>query len=163
MNTNSNPGTDILVRLLHEGYSKKAWHGPNLRGALRGMTAREAAWRPAAGRHNIWEIAVHCAYWKYVVRRRILDEKRGSFPIRGSNWFARPDGKPTAERWERDLELLADMHRLLLDAVSELPSEALQAIPRGSRVDTRSIIAGSAMHDVYHAGQIQLVKRLMRK
>lgn len=158
----SHPEIDFLILLLNEGYSKKAWHGPNLRGSIRGLTAREAAWRPGRSRHNIWEIVVHCAYWKYVVRRRILGEKRGNFPLKGSNWFACPVGKPTEVSWRSDIELLAEMHRLLLDAVSGLPSGALGHIPRGSRVDNRSIIAGVAMHDVYHAGQIQLVKRLMR-
>src|SRR5512136_51440 len=80
----------LLLLIVEEGYKNKAWHGPNLRGSVRGLTAKEAAWRPGRNRHNIWEIVVHCAYWKYAVRRRILGGKRGSFPIAGSNWFRRP-------------------------------------------------------------------------
>ena len=59
----------FLLQLLDESYDRKSWHGPNLRGSLRGVTAEEAAWRPAAERHNIWEIALHAAYWKYAVLR----------------------------------------------------------------------------------------------
>jgi len=55
--------------MLDDCYQRKAWHGPNLRGSLRGVTDADALWRPAKGRHNIAELAIHCAYWKYTVRR----------------------------------------------------------------------------------------------
>jgi hypothetical protein len=151
--------TAELLRLIDEGYEKRAWHGPNLRGAIRGLTARQAAWRPGPGRHSIWEIVLHCAYWKYAVRRRILGDKRGSFPRMGSNWLTQPH--PQADpAWRQDIALLADMHGQLRAAVASLGSRDLDTVPRGSRVSIRSIVAGVAMHDVYHAGQIQLVKRL---
>ena len=148
-----------LLRLIDEGYQKRAWHGPNLRGAVRGLTARQAAWRPGPGRHSIWEIVLHCAYWKYAVCRRILGAKRGSFPRKGSNWFAHP-GLENDAAWRQDVALLTDMHQRLRVAVGGLTAPELDRIPRGSRVSTRSITAGAAMHDVYHAGQIQLLKRL---
>jgi hypothetical protein len=87
---------ELLLGLLDEAFERKAWHGPNLRGSLRGLDAKAAAWRPGPGRHNIWETAVHAAYWKYAVRRRLTGEKRGSFARGGSNWFRCPEGKPSA-------------------------------------------------------------------
>jgi uncharacterized damage-inducible protein DinB len=153
------PEITEVLRLLDEGYEKRAWHGPNLRGAIRGLSARQAAWRPGSGRHSIWELVIHCAYWKYAVRRRILGEKRGSFPRKGSNWFAHPNQESEAA-WRQDIALLADMHRQLRGAVAGLKARDLDQLPRGSRVSTRSITAGAAMHDVYHAGQIQFLKRL---
>ena len=98
----------LLLRLVDEAYEIQTWHGPNLRGSLRGVTAAEASRRPAPGRHNIWEIAVHAAYWKYAVRRRILGEKRGSFPLKGSNWFVRPRA---GTDWREDLATLGETHR----------------------------------------------------
>src|SRR5690348_5416895 len=80
----------LVLTLLDEGYQKKTWHGPNLRQSLKGVSARQAAWRPGPGRHNIWEVALHAAYWKYAVRRRIEGGKRGSFALKGHNFFARP-------------------------------------------------------------------------
>jgi uncharacterized damage-inducible protein DinB len=155
------PAIAELLRLIDEGYERRAWHGPNLRGAIRGLTARQAAWRPGPGRHSIWEIVVHCAYWKYAVRRRILGAKRGTFPRQGSNWPTQPHpGDDPA--WRQDVALLADMHRQLRAAVAGLGPRELDTVPRGSRVSTRAIVAGVAMHDVYHAGQIQLLKRLAR-
>ena len=100
----SNDGT-LLLQILDQGYTHGAWHGPTLRQSLRGVSAQMAAWRPAPGRHNIWELTVHAAYWKYIARRRLLGEKRGSFVLKGSNWFKRP--VELSERaWKSDLALL---------------------------------------------------------
>ncbi len=153
------PEMSLLLRIVDEAYEKKAWHGPNLRGSMRGLDAREAAWRPAASRHNIWEIVVHAAYWKYVVRRRLLGERKGSFPLKGSNWFVRP-AIMTLEAWRGDVALLEDIHRKIRAAIAELVPRDLHKIPPGSKVSNAAIISGIAAHDVYHAGQIQLLKRL---
>src|SRR5437870_1140293 len=155
----TSPQISLLLAFIAEGYSQKAWHGPNLRGSIRGLTAKEAAWRPGKNRHNIWEIVVHCAYWKYAVRRRLLDAKRGSFALKGSNWFKRPDGDVSEKAWHQDVKLLEELHRSLVDAVKDMKPSQLNEISRGgSRVPNRQMIAGIAMHDVYHAGQIQLIK-----
>ena len=150
---------DELLFLIEQSYNKKAWHGTNLRGSIRGLSARAAAWRAGTGRHNIWEIMVHCAYWKYVVRRRILGEKRGSFPLKGSKWFQR-SADLGEQAWREDIKLLESCHRSLLDAVSQLNPGELSSSPAGSKVSNLAIIVGIASHDVYHAGQIQLLKRL---
>jgi len=150
-----------LLHLINESYSAGAWHGPNLRGSIRGITAHEAARRPAPGRHNIWEIVVHCAYWKYVVRRRLLGEKKGSFPHKGSNWFHRPMER-SASAWKLDIALLHQCHQEMFRAIRTLGDASLQRKPRGSKVSNAAIIRGIASHDIYHAGQIQLIKRLIR-
>ncbi len=151
------PESSLLLRIIDEAYEKRAWHGPNLRGSIRGVELQVAACRPGPSRHNIWEIVVHAAYWKYAVRRRILGEKRGSFPLKGSNWFIRPTSL-TEEAWREDIALLEDMHRNMRAAVAGFSPKDLQKIPRGSKVSNASIIYGIALHDVYHAGQIQLLK-----
>jgi hypothetical protein len=149
-----------LLSLVDESYSAKAWHGPNLRGSIRGVTFREAARRPAPRRHNIWEIVVHCAYWKYIVRRRTLGANKGTFPLKGSNWFRRPL-EPTAAAWKRDIALLEQCHREMIRALQTLNDGALKRKPAGSKVTHAAIIRGIASPDVYHAGQIQLIKRLV--
>jgi uncharacterized damage-inducible protein DinB len=150
---------NLLLRLIDQAYDRKAWHGPNLRGSVRGLDASTAAWRPQPGRHNIWEIVVHAAYWKYAIRRRLLQEKRGSFPLKGSNWFARPVAV-TDEAWKADLLLLEQAHQTMRAAIAELKPADLRAKRKGSKFTTLDLIAGIAAHDVYHAGQIQLLKRL---
>lgn len=155
------PEIELLLRFLDDAYNRKAWHGPNLRGAIRGVDPRVAAWRSAPGRHNIWELVVHCAYWKYAVRRRILGERRGAFPLKGSNWFGRPAGA-SSQGWRADIVLLQDMHQGLRTVVAGLSPRDLKTIPRGSRVPNLAVLSGIAAHDIYHAGQIQLLKRLAR-
>ncbi len=150
-----------LSGLLDEAYNRAAWHGPNLRGSIRGVTAREAALSPRAGRHCIWEIVVHAAYWKYTVRRRLSEEKRGSFSLPGSNWFDRSKDR-NEKAWRADVALLEKEHRLLREFISSVPPENLDRRPHGSRSTARRMIAGIALHDVYHAGQIQLIKKLLR-
>ena len=81
----------LILALLDEAFERRTWHGPNLKQSIRGVTAKQAAWRPRPGGHNIWEVTLHAAYWKYAVRRRIDGGKRGSFALKGSNFFARPE------------------------------------------------------------------------
>ena len=151
--------SDILLLLdgLDEAFDKKSWHGPNLRGSIRGVTARQAAWRAAANRHNIWEYAVHAAYWKYVVRRRITGEKRGKFPLPGHNFFARPV-ELSEVAWKADIDLLVAQHQDLRRAVLELPA-ALRKDGKEWRAMVH-LIRGASAHDLYHAGQIRLLRRL---
>ena len=150
-----------LLGLLDEAYNRVAWHGPNLRGSIRGVTVREAALSPRPGRHNVWEIVVHAAYWKYAVRRRLLGEKRGSFSLPGSNWFKRPADR-SEKAWRADVALLDREHSLLREAVSSFWPENLDRRAPGSEATARRLIAGIALHDVYHAGQIQLIKKILR-
>ena len=147
----------ILLALLDEGFSRKTWHGPNLVQSLRGLNAKQAAWRPAPGRHNIWEVALHSAYWKYAVRRRLEGGKRGSFVLKGSNFFARPEkGRATEKTWKADRELLVKEHQALRAAM-----EKILRSPRSEKV--LPMLYGIAFHDVYHAGQIRLLRRLQER
>jgi uncharacterized damage-inducible protein DinB len=149
----------LLLRNLEQAFDRRAWHGTNLWGSLRGLTPEEAAWRPHPDRHNVWELLVHAAYWKYRVRRLLTDAGPRAFELRGSNFFPRP-AAGEEQRWDSDLALLKGWHERLLDAVREFPSGRLEE-PVGSNGYThQDLILGAASHDLYHAGQIQLLKRL---
>ena len=150
----------LLLKLLDEAFNKTAWHGPNLRGAIRRVTPAQATWRPRRGRRNIAEIVVHCAYWKYAVRRRILGGKRGSFTLIGSNWFELP-AKLTHDQWKEYVSLLDAQHHALREAVSTAPW-AKMAKPTGGKALANHVY-GVALHDIYHAGQIQYIKALHKK
>jgi hypothetical protein len=152
------PEIKLLLALLDEGYDRPGWHGPNLRGALRGLSAGAAAWKQAPDRNSIWQIALHCAYWKYAVQRRLTGEgRRGSFPRSPSNWPdipVRPDGAS----WKADLALLDAQHRRLRETVAAFPSERLSK--RLGRSTAARLIYGIAAHDLYHAGQVRLLIKL---
>ena len=159
----NDPLAQLLVSI-DQAYDRQSWHGTNLRGSLRGLTAEEASWRPAPGRHNIWELVVHCAYWKYSARRQMLGEPKGTFPYPGSDFFPRPDAassEPAERAWAADLEVLASMHKSLRSAIAGLSPEELAGPARGRKSrQMLDIAVGVAAHDLYHAGQIQLLKRL---
>ena len=152
-------GIAPLLRLYDESYDRKAWHGPNLKGSIRRISSDRAAWRPNPSRHSIAEHVVHCAYWKYALRRRLRGDKRGSFACKGSNWFAIPS--PLSEpSWKEIVALLESEHRLLRDEIAAFPTERLDDLPEGGKIPFVNLLYGIALHDVYHAGQIQLLKRL---
>jgi uncharacterized damage-inducible protein DinB len=148
-----------LLAFFDRAYDRRSWHGPNLRGSLRGLSARDAAWRPAAGRHNVWEIAVHAAYWKYVVLRALTGGKRGAFGRKGSNWFVLPTDS-SEKSWEADLALLDATHRALREAIRKTDPGGLDRRLPGKKTSRGELISGAAAHDFYHAGQIQLIKRM---
>jgi hypothetical protein len=144
----------VLLASMDAAYEKHGWHGTTLRNAVRRVHEAAVYWRPAPGRHNIWELTVHAAYWKYAARRRLLGAvKRGSFPLKGSNWIGSPDGAGQPA-WQEAVALLEDQHRALREVVASLGPKTL-ADPKKVR-----IVYGVAAHDVYHAGQIQLLKKL---
>ena len=151
---------DVMIRQLEQAFDKRSWHGPNLMGSIRGLSEEQARWRPGEGRHNIWEVVVHAAYWKYAVLRKLTNEARGQFSLKGSNWFARPSHDSKDSGLGDDVARLKDYHSRLLAAVRAWPASALDKTAPGKKDTYRDIIIGVAAHDLYHAGQIQLLKRL---
>lgn len=149
---------DLILQNLDQAFDRKSWHGPNLRGALRGVSAEAAARRPGPGRPSIQELVVHLAYWKYAVLRQLTDLPRGAFPLKGSNWFPREGADAT--RWKADLALLDRMHRELRAAVAALSPADLERPSAKGGHRLRDLLLGAAAHDLHHGGQIQLLKRL---
>ena len=157
----SNPSIALLLRLYDQAFRAPAWHGTPLWGTLRGLTPRDTLARPGRGRHNIWEVAVHTAYWKYVVRRRLTRDESPVFPLAGSNWFPSP-ARADAKAWRAVLALLRDQHRLLRAVIARFPADRLRHKGWRSKWTNEEHIYGIASHDLYHAGQVQLIKRLVR-
>ncbi|MGH9431846.1 MAG: DinB family protein [Terriglobia bacterium] len=164
MAKNADQAVQTLVDLIDEAYDHTAWHGPNLKSALRGVTAEMAAWTPEQGRHSIREIVLHAAYWKHQVRRRLSKSNVPAFPARGYNWFSfqKGSGEWNERAWKSLRVLLEGQHRDLRQAVAGLSAVHL-ASPAGRKGQSvTDNVVGVALHDVYHAGQIQLLKRLMQ-
>jgi len=110
---------------------------------------------PGLNRHNIWEVALHAAYWKYAVRRRLEGGKRGSFALEGTNFFPRPEqGKLSEASWKTDKALLLKEHDALRKTMQSVLKKRVP--PK-----VRRMLWGVAFHDVYHAGQIRLLRRRM--
>jgi hypothetical protein len=155
---------DLLLWNLQPPTGRKNWHGgPSPVGALRGVTAAQAAWRPTPRRKSIWELALHIAYWKYTVRRHLEGGEQSRFSRRPANFPAQPD-RPDVDAWARDIALVRSEHERLVAAVRALAGERLGAVPpEGRRWTYGELVLGIAAHDAYHTGQIQLLKRLWQE
>ncbi len=149
----------LLLEVVDQAFTSPAWHGTPLRGTLRGLTARDALWRPHAGRHNIWELVLHTAYWKCMVRRRLERDPKITFPRPGANFPALP-ARSNAAAWKRDRALLDEQHALLRRTIARLDPAELGRRAWRSKWSVAANVYGIASHDLYHAGQIQLLKRL---
>ena len=154
----------LLSDAIQPRSGRQGWHGgPTPVGALRGVTADQARWTPAPKRKSIWVLTLHIAYWKYAVRRLLDGSERGAFPRRPSNWPRLPD-RLDDPSWSADVALLRAEHERLVEAVSAAEPALLARRPPGSKRWTYGeLMVGIAMHDAYHTGQIQLLKRLWRE
>ena len=142
---------------LHRAYAGKAWHGPSLRELLAGVTAKQAAARPLAGGHNIWEIVLHITAWKKTVRRRLMGEAIELSPRQ--DW---PPAGKTAATWRKTLKALEKARRELEKTVASLPDSRLKQIVPGRKHTVYFMLHGLVQHDLYHAGQIALLKKAKR-
>lgn len=158
----TDPRAALLVDVLERAYAKRSWHGTTLRGAFRGMTPRQALYRPASGAHCAWDLLLHTAYWKYVVRQGLAEEDMGGFRRSPAN-FPRLPRPADARALRADLRLLADEHRRLVAAVRRLRPRDLDRKTPSGRLTWAEVIFGVAAHDSHHGGQVQLLKRLGRK
>jgi hypothetical protein len=141
----------------------RAWHGGVTPvGALRGVTAAQAAWVPAPNRMSIWGLTLHVAYWKYAVRRHLEGGDGPRFPRSPAN-FPRVPEPATEAAWREDCRLAAEEHRKFVAAVKRFDFRKLgRRSPTGKRWTYGEMIVGVLAHDAYHTGQIQLLKRLRR-
>jgi len=154
----------LLVELIQPAPGRSGWHGgPTPVGALRGVSAEQAWWRPTPRRKSIWTLTLHIAYWNYAVRRQLEGGERGAFPRAPSNWPL-PPASPDPRRWAEDVALLKEEHARLVRVAAGASPRMLGRRPPTSRHWTYGeLIVGIAAHDAYHTGQIQLMKRLWRE
>jgi len=145
----------VLARLIDEGHTTRAWYGADFLTAIADVDAARAARRPAEGRHNIGEIALHHAYWLHEVANR-LGAPAEPFRLEGEDWFEWTGRSPVA--WDNVRALVQRELQRLRDTV-EAVSAGRMASPLDEAARYEQVL-GIAAHAAYHAGQVQLVKRL---
>jgi hypothetical protein len=155
--TTSQLDAKLLARTIEEGYGSGAWHGPDLKAALSDVTPELAFWRPSRGRHNIAEIALHHAYFVRSVRGQLSGGAPEPFVLEGEDWFELSESGPLT--WAQILDVVESQQRQLAAAVSDLGAPGRR---RQTPLDVEPfpIVLGITCHAVYHAGQVQLIKRL---
>ena len=150
--TQTASNADTLARVLREGYGPGAWHGPDLAAAIADVTDKQAYRRPAPGRHNIAEIALHHAWVLRNVITQFTRRTPADFPLDGEDWFVLDDAR--ALKWSAIRDLLASYY-------SDLEAAAGAGELQSNETEVFDVVLGVTCHAVYHAGQIQLVKRLL--
>lgn len=145
-----------LKRILKEGYGPGAWHGPDLKAALADVTPEGAFWRPAPERHSIAEIALHHAYCARSVRGQLLGVTPEPFVLEGDDWFALSE--PPALTWHEILGIVEAEQKRLGAAMTKIGTDRARSALSDDKVF--DLVVGITCHAVYHAGQVQLLKRL---
>ncbi len=149
-----------LLAGIQEGFNARAWYGDNLKRTLQKLEYEEACWHSAPGQSSIWELVLHASYWKFVIWRRLAGEKQAKFPREGEDWYSRPLPEMTEAQakkaWKADLALLNAEHNRLLEAVKALSPERLE------KENLAFYLRGIAMHDVYHIGQIAMIRAMYK-
>jgi uncharacterized damage-inducible protein DinB len=140
---------------LQRAFEGRAWHGPSLRELLADVTAEQAAARPLPGAHSIWEIVLHIAAWHEGVRRRVEGERVELTPE--EDWP--PVASTNEAAWRNALVALEHTHMELRRAVSHLVDSGLQEMVAGKDHSAYVMLHGLIQHDLYHAGQIALLKK----
>ncbi len=140
------------LKLAFEG---PAWHGPAVMQILAGVTAEGAAQKPLRAAHSIWEIVLHIAVWEDVARRRTLGEK--AEPTDEEDWPAVAD--PSEVAWKTALQALEAGHRRLRATVEALEEARLSQEVTGRGYSLYVMLHGVVQHDLYHAGQIAILKK----
>ncbi len=140
---------------LKRAFEGEAWHGPSLLELLADVTAEKAAAKPLAHAHSIWEIVLHIAAWEGAVRQR-LEGERVDVPAEG-DWSLVEDTSEAA--WSKTLEALKSGHMKLREAVMGLTDARLEEKIVGNPASVYGTLHGIIQHNLYHAGQIALLKK----
>ena len=131
------------------------WHGSSLSELLAGVDYKQAAARPIANAHSIWELVLHIAVWTDVARRRVLGERVE--PTAAEDWPAPVELNEAG--WLRDCEMIHTSHEALAEVVGKVPTSKIDARVKGYEYTVRTLIHGVIEHDCYHGGQIALLKK----
>jgi uncharacterized damage-inducible protein DinB len=141
---------------LHRSYEGEAWHGPPLRELIEDVDAETAATRPIADAHTIWELVLHITAWQDAARRRVEGD-----PVHLTD---EEDWPPVLEvgdeAWSDTLAALDVTHRRLTEAVGRLSERELYEQVIEQEYSVYRLLHGVVQHDLYHAGQIALLKKV---
>lgn len=148
--------TKRLASQLRRSYEGQAWHGPSLLELLEGVTAEQAAAKPLAGAHSIWELVLHIEAWERealaVVGGKGCDTLAGD-----ADW---PPVRDTSmEAWQGALDRLRSTSKELVAAIRAMDDAKLDELAGGREFNFYFLLHGVVQHNLYHAGQIAMLKK----
>lgn len=151
--------THRINSLLKRAFQGPAWHGPSLRELLEGVTAEQAAARPIVGAHSIWELVNHVIAWEQITKRRLEGDPVNDVPDEVN--FP-PVADASEQAWPTTLESLAASNQSLRDSIKQIDDAKLEEMAAGQSYSNYAMLHGVIQHDLYHAGQIALLKKAIQ-
>jgi uncharacterized damage-inducible protein DinB len=153
--TSSRSEPALIAEQLRRAFEGDAWHGPALLELLQDVDAATAAARPLPDVHSIWELVLHVAVWDGAALHRLAGEK---FQPEGTANFPLVP-KPTPAAWRKAVAHAKRTHAVLVKTVAALPESRLRERVPGKKYDFYHMLHGVAQHELYHAGQIAILKK----
>jgi uncharacterized damage-inducible protein DinB len=147
-----------VAETIERSVSGPMWHGPALTDLLDGVTAEQAAQRPIAGAHSIWELVLHVTAWTEIARERLAGSAKAD-PTPEEDWP--PVVDPSPDAWRGVVERLKEAHRELAAEASRMDDSTLIGRVPGKDHSVLTMMHGIIEHDAYHGGQIALLKRAL--
>jgi uncharacterized damage-inducible protein DinB len=148
-----------ILDQLKRAYEGNAWHGPSIRETLAGVTATQAHARPLPNAHSIWELMQHIAVWEDVGRRRLEGDPAEVAISSPEDWP--PPGDTSEEAWEQAKAALDRGHQALVAAIARVPESRLDEPILEGKSSVYVTLHGVIQHDLYHAGQIAILKKAL--
>jgi uncharacterized damage-inducible protein DinB len=146
----------LIADQLRRAFEGDAWHGPSLLELLQDVDAATAAAKPLQDVHSIWELVLHVAAWDNAACRRLKGHK---FQPEGTANFPLVPRKPTEAAWRKAVARAKRTHDILVKTVAALPESRLRNRVPGKRYNFHFMLQGMAQHELYHAGQIAILKK----
>jgi uncharacterized damage-inducible protein DinB len=146
----------LIAEQLRRAFDGDAWHGPALLELLQDIDAAKAAAKPLPDVHSIWELVLHVAVWDAAAGRRLSGEI--TQPTGIANFPIVP--KPTEAAWRKTIANTKRTHDLLVKTVGALPESRLRERVPGKKYDFYFMLHGVVQHELYHAGQIAILKKM---
>lgn len=141
---------------LRRAFAGDAWHGPAVLELLSDVDPATAAAHSLPDVHSIWELVLHIAAWDGAVHRRlttgkavVLSDAQNFPPVKDKSGVA----------WKKAVTHLRATHKGLIGTVSTLPDSRLAERVPGKDYDIYFMLHGVAQHELYHAGQIAILRK----
>jgi uncharacterized damage-inducible protein DinB len=146
-----------ILDQMDRAFSGEAWHGPDLMLLLKGVSAEDASKHPVAGAHSIWELVNHIAAWNTIVQQKSKGE-----PVNVTTELDWPPVWEVSEvAWKRSLATLAENRTRLRNYVKTVRDDQLDERVQRENYSQYVLLHGSVQHDLYHAGQIAVLKKAL--
>lgn len=145
----------FVMDQLRTTFSGDSWHGPSVMKTLEGIDAVQAAARPLGERHTIWELVDHMTYWLEEAHKA-LKAKEMPRPEKVMDW---PRMRSGEDQWRESVSRLEAAVNMLLDELTTWNTKDLEKTVAGANYSYRQMLHGAVHHNLYHTGQIAILKR----